>query len=402
MRGYRRPRPADEEESAYVSMTDLTVGFLFIVILLMAFFATQFSAADTIPRDEYEELRAERDAALAERDAALAERDSLAAARAQAQAKIAELEAERDALDRARVALAERLAEVEREADGFRTAIATLRDRGVARAAEIAALETQLRAVRSDLAETEAARSGQALRLAASEAENRTLRAALARAEERIAELEDLFDEEERRNPLEAYLAGAYDARRAVLEGLRETLLARHPGILVEVSPEGDALRFQGEGLFASGQANLQARSRAVVEDLARFLDEAIACLSLAALETPRPGGCAADAIVEAVQIEGHTDTVGSAESNLRLSTGRANAAFVTMIAAAPDLERRLNLRGQPVMGVAGYGQMRLAVPTGDGVPEPANRRIDVRILMQTPATVDEIETIRRRLAEGR
>jgi hypothetical protein len=45
---------------------------------------------------------------------------------------------------------------------------------------------------------------------------------------------------------------------------------------------------------------------------------------------------------------------------------------------------------------------MRLAVPTGDDVGEAANRRLDIRILMQTPTSVAEIETIRRRLQERR
>ncbi len=102
----------------------------------------------------------------------------------------------------------------------------------------------------------------------------------------------------------------------------------------------------------------------------------------LAASETSRPSTCTSSAIIEAVQIEGHTDTVGSAQTNLALSTQRANATFAAMMEAAPALEGRLNLRKQTVPAVAGYGEMRLAVPTGDDVNEPANRTIDIRILM--------------------
>ena len=68
MRAYRRPREAEEEESAYVSMTDMTVGFLFIVMLMMAYFATQFGATDTVARDLYERVLMERDEARTERD----------------------------------------------------------------------------------------------------------------------------------------------------------------------------------------------------------------------------------------------------------------------------------------------------------------------------------------------
>jgi flagellar motor protein MotB len=324
MRAYRRPREAEEEESAFVSMTDMTVGFLFIVMLMMAYFATQFGATDTVPRELYETTLAERDA----------ERERLAR-------QLDEVQAERDEARAERERLAQQLDEVRAELD--------------------------------------------------------RLREELSRAEARSAELE-----RDPRNPLEAYLSAASDERRRLLMGLRAELLRLHPGILIEVSPEGDALRFQGEGLFATGSATLRPQALQIVQDLARLLDDGIACMTLADAGAPRPERCAAGAIVEAVQIEGHTDTVGSAQSNLALSTQRANAAFAAMIAAAPALEQRRNLRGQPVPGVAGYGEMRLAVPTADNVNEPANRRIDIRILMQTPATVDEIETIRQRLREGR
>ena len=406
MRAYRRPREAEEEESAYVSMTDLTVGFLFIVMMMMAYFATQFGATDTVPRALYEQALAERDRALAERDqlarmlreteAELARlRNELEAALA----RIAELERLLAAVDAARQALAEKLAQVEADLRRLQATAATAeaeveRLRREAAAAAKAARELQR--------QQEAALADATARIAAAEAELRALREALARAQARIAELEQLLARRDIRNPLEAYLSEAYAERRRLLEGLRRDLRWLHPDVLVEVSPEGDALRFQGEGLFASGSAQLRPQARRMVQDLARLLDDGIACMTLAAAPASRPRTCRAGAIVEALQIEGHTDTVGSAQNNLALSTARANSAFLAMVEAAPTLERRVNLRGQPVPGVAGYGEMRLAVPTGDGTNEPANRRIDVRILMQTPATVAEIDVIRRRLREGR
>ncbi|WP_430512064.1 hypothetical protein [Pannonibacter phragmitetus] len=48
----RRTHQEEEEESAFVSMTDMTVSFLFIVILLLAFFASQYSDTDQVPRSE--------------------------------------------------------------------------------------------------------------------------------------------------------------------------------------------------------------------------------------------------------------------------------------------------------------------------------------------------------------
>jgi chemotaxis protein MotB len=406
MRAYRRPREAEEEESAFVSMTDMTVGFLFIVMLMMAFFATQFGATDTVPQELYETTLAERDAERAERERLAqrlaelqAERNRLREALSRAEARIAELERLLAQSDAARQALAERLTETEERLVALDAALAARADETSRLRSALLEIEARLQELQrqSDEAVAEGAR-----RLAAAEAELRALRQALTRANERIAELERLLAQRDPRNPLEAYLSAAYDERRRLLEGLRAELVRLHPGILIEVSPEGDALRFQGEGLFATGSATLRPQALQIVQDLARLLDDGIACMTLADAGAPRPEGCAAGAIVEAVQIEGHTDTVGSAQSNLALSTQRANAAFVAMIAAAPALEQRRNLRGQPVPGVAGYGEMRLAVPTADNVNEPANRRIDIRILMQTPATVAEIETIRQRLREGR
>jgi len=39
----RRRRDEEDEESVFVPMTDMTVSFLFIVMILLAFFAVQFS-----------------------------------------------------------------------------------------------------------------------------------------------------------------------------------------------------------------------------------------------------------------------------------------------------------------------------------------------------------------------
>jgi septal ring factor EnvC (AmiA/AmiB activator) len=134
-------------------MTDLSVGFLFFVMLLMADFATQFGAADSVPRALYEEVVAERDAGRAE-----------------------------------------------------------------------------LERLEQSLSEADAARKRPAREL--------------ARAEAQVAELERLLAKRDPRNPLEAYLAAAHDERRRLLERLRTDLARLYPDSLIEVSPEGDALRF--------------------------------------------------------------------------------------------------------------------------------------------------------------
>ena len=70
-----------------------------------------------------------------------------------------------------------------------------------------------------------------------------------------------------------------------------------------------------------------------------------------------------------AVQISGHTDTVGSLAANQRLSECRANAARDNLVG-----------KGVPLAAITtrGYGEGQLLIQTGDGVKEPQNRRATV------------------------
>lgn len=74
----------------------------------------------------------------------------------------------------------------------------------------------------------------------------------------------------------------------------------------------------------------------------------------------------------KAVLIEGHTDSTGPAGYNLTLSERRAEAVRVALRDALG--------RKAPPMEIRGYGETRLAVATADGVREPRNRRVVVRI----------------------
>jgi outer membrane protein OmpA-like peptidoglycan-associated protein len=71
------------------------------------------------------------------------------------------------------------------------------------------------------------------------------------------------------------------------------------------------------------------------------------------------------------VQITGHTDTTGDAASNDKLSLDRAIEIRAALVAD-----------GLPVANarVTGRGQREPRVPTGPGVREPANRRVEVII----------------------
>src|SRR5277367_4890351 len=62
MRGVaRRFAREEEEESAFVSMTDMTVSFLFIVMIVSAFFASRLRDPNQVPQPEYDAAVTERD-----------------------------------------------------------------------------------------------------------------------------------------------------------------------------------------------------------------------------------------------------------------------------------------------------------------------------------------------------
>lgn len=69
------------------------------------------------------------------------------------------------------------------------------------------------------------------------------------------------------------------------------------------------------------------------------------------------------------VQIVGHTDTVGTSESNDALSRDRALEIRAALVREGLPIE---NAR------VTGRGERELRVPTADNVREPANRRVEV------------------------
>lgn len=345
----RNRAQAEEEESVFVTMTDMTISFLLIIMILLAFFATQLNTDDTVPLSAYERVKEERDLLRAENE-------DLRVTIEEVRSEVARLSLE--------------LETVTSERDLLRAAV----DR----------LEAENQTLR--------------IRVSDLEAENERLREELEALQ---AELERLREEMERLravNPLEAYLSQAIDQRREILVELRDRLLVEFPELQVVISPEQDALRFQGEGLFRSGSSLLEPRQRSIVDTMGRLLDEILVCFTLGVRADRGPDCESGNALIEAVQIEGHTDSDGSDLNNLRLSTDRANATLLVMLDEERTILAHQNLRRQPVMSVSGYGEMRPIEPNETVDGKAANRRIDLRIIMYAPSTVDEVEEVGRRL----
>jgi OOP family OmpA-OmpF porin len=70
--------------------------------------------------------------------------------------------------------------------------------------------------------------------------------------------------------------------------------------------------------------------------------------------------------------VTGHADRAGSEEYNLDLSLRRASAVLDALAARGAD---------PAAVSLAGRGEAEPAVATEDGVPEPANRRVEIIVL---------------------
>lgn len=138
--------------------------------------------------------------------------------------------------------------------------------------------------------------------------------------------------------------------------------------------------------LFAAGllslsayaaQAQTQSYDVLFATNSAALDSAALSTLDMAAQDYQRTGAAS-------VMIEGHADTVGSAEYNRRLSERRAD----TVRTALSD-------RGVPAsaMSVGAAGETDLAVQTGDNVAMLDNRRVTVNMVAPAPAPAPTPQT---------
>jgi outer membrane protein OmpA-like peptidoglycan-associated protein len=332
---FRQRLTEEEEESVFVSMTDMTVSFLFIVMILLAFFATQITPGETVPKHELEE--AER--VIEERD----------------------------------LQISQLLEELQSYRTGDPTIIPRLQ-------AESARLEARVRELEGDIAALYE-------ELDLDDGDNAVARISLLREE--LQRLHELLAESSDENLIEQYNTLVSFQRAEILHDLRDRIVAADPSIDVSISRNQDALQFRGDGLFASNSTTPSRQGREKMRLIAAILQDVVACFSLGDPSTIS-GTCNEHvAIVDALQIEGHADSIGSDTYNMDLSARRGAAIYGEMIKANPLLLDFMNLREQPVLSVSGYGEGRpIADETVPGGRD-ANRRIDIRFIMFSPA--DEV-----------
>jgi hypothetical protein len=107
--------------------------------------------------------------------------------------------------------------------------------------------------------------------------------------------------------------------------------------------------------LFALGKSTLDPAAKATIAS--------------AAQEFQRTGSVS-------ISVAGHTDTSGNADYNQALSERREQAVTAELT--------RLGVPASAINGAA-YGETQLAVPTGNGVREAQNRRVDIEIAQPAP-----------------
>jgi len=79
------------------------------------------------------------------------------------------------------------------------------------------------------------------------------------------------------------------------------------------------------------------------------------------------------------IEVDGHTDTSGPQRYNLVLSMRRARAVATELVRDGVPLA---------AINIQGYGEAQPLVPTGDGVREPLNRRVE--IILQQPTVAQQ------------
>jgi chemotaxis protein MotB len=214
-------------------------------------------------------------------------------------------------------------------------------------------------------------------------------------------------------------LESADRTRRRILDDIAERL--ENAGIKVEVLHEHGVLRLSEKGIyFPSGSEKPLKRdledhhkrvghlARVLAEVIPWYVATASSANSRVVDELPpycsipaKPSDYCSDRVtfpsyLETLLIEGHTDTqpVSSGrfrfQNNLELSSMRAATVYQMMKLCEPELMALLNNKKLSVVGISGYGSMRLAKPEDPLATE--NRRIDLRFLVEPP-TLDAART---------
>lgn len=186
-------------------------------------------------------------------------------------------------------------------------------------------------------------------------------------------------------------------ARRDLLRDIATILDGALP---VTIDEANGTLQLGGDVLFPTGSADTYPDALPKLRLLGEALDKVLPCYSVAAGVTTTTCDASHKGRLDAVYIEGHTDTTPihttRFKNNWDLSAARASETFEQLVTAFPALGALKNDRAEALIGVSGYGEFRPIDTSGTAAGMQRNRRIELRFIMATPDAKDLVGIVDR------
>jgi chemotaxis protein MotB len=189
----------------------------------------------------------------------------------------------------------------------------------------------------------------------------------------------------------------------------------------VEVIEEQGVIRLPEGILFDSGEFQFEEGStaEATARAISRALTDVLKCSVLRSDGTPyKTGEECRNAFyhnknmgfVQSIYVEGHTDSIQirgfvkgdpNITTNLKLSARRSTNTFETITDESPDIIAfhgpvlgESDLRFEPVLASAAYGEWRPASSNTSEGGRRSNRRIDLRLVMYVPPNINAMNQL--------
>jgi flagellar motor protein MotB len=241
--------------------------------------------------------------------------------------------------------------------------------------------------------------------------------------EAQIAQLTTLLDgqdELEKYSRLTVYQSRVALQRNYLLDWVRAHL--ERSGVDgVEVIEEQGVIRLPEGILFDSGEFQFGdgSTAEATARAISRALSDVLKCSVLSSDGRPYKGAeeCRTTfyhnknmGFVQSIYIEGHTDSIqisGSVNgdpnitTNLKLSARRSTNTFETITDESPDVIAfhgpvlgDSDLRFEPILASAAYGEWRPVSSNDTKEGRRSNRRIDLRLVMYVPPNIDAMRQL--------
>lgn len=179
----------------------------------------------------------------------------------------------------------------------------------------------------------------------------------------------------------------AADQRRRLLSDLSGEL--RNRGITVDIDERNGVLRLTEQAVrFEPNRYDMSATDLDHVSKIAAALSAVLPKYAACRIDVPTRCDQFKGAALDTIFIEGHTDTTGNSDFNWVLSAERAIMTYRALLARYPDLTRFRNRRAQEIVSVSGYSSTRPIDPQESRTAWAANRRIDLRFVMDADTTI--------------